>query len=398
MDVKQLKEKRSGLIKQVRALMDEAQKRADFAEKGLTTEERAKYDAFMGEIDTLKTTIEQEERTAALDAEMRAATSTVVLPTAGAETRGGTTKEQEEYRAAFISHLKGENSEKRALTVATHGNVVLPNTLFDKIIEGVKARSGIRQAKVSVLPNVAGTVRLTVGNDTKKGHRVNAGAATTSDPSSLAGKTLTVYDYTSDVIVVDRSLLNGSPQAVESYLSGLLSDRIVRIVNEECTTGTGTGMPEGVLAAATLGYTGATTNGITYNEMVELEHSVPAQFRVGAQWMFADSTLKALKKLVDSEGKPLWNAGSVALGTPPTFMGYGYIINDDMPALGAGNKAILFGDFSRYFVADGPTMTVQVLNELYAANNQVGLVLFSSHGGALADAAGAVKYFQNAAS
>jgi HK97 family phage major capsid protein len=43
-----------------------------------------------------------------------------------------------------------------------------------------------------------------------------------------------------------------------------------------------------------------------------------------------------------------------------------------MPVIGAGNKAIAFGDFSQYTIADRGVMAVQRLNELYAANGQIG--------------------------
>ena len=43
-----------------------------------------------------------------------------------------------------------------------------------------------------------------------------------------------------------------------------------------------------------------------------------------------------------------------------------------VPTLGAGNKAIAFGDFSYYWVADRQGRAFQRLNELYAATGQIG--------------------------
>jgi HK97 family phage major capsid protein len=45
-----------------------------------------------------------------------------------------------------------------------------------------------------------------------------------------------------------------------------------------------------------------------------------------------------------------------------------------MPAIAAGNKTILFGDLSYYWVADREGRSFKRLNELYAATGQVGFL------------------------
>ena len=43
-----------------------------------------------------------------------------------------------------------------------------------------------------------------------------------------------------------------------------------------------------------------------------------------------------------------------------------------MPEVAAGNKAILFGDFKSYWIADRQGRSFQRLNELFAVTGQVG--------------------------
>ena len=43
-----------------------------------------------------------------------------------------------------------------------------------------------------------------------------------------------------------------------------------------------------------------------------------------------------------------------------------------MPSLAAGNKAIAFGDFSYYWIADRQGRSFRRLDELFAVNGQVG--------------------------
>ena len=44
----------------------------------------------------------------------------------------------------------------------------------------------------------------------------------------------------------------------------------------------------------------------------------------------------------------------------------------DLPGPTAGNKAILYGDFSYYWLADREGRSLQRLNELYASTGQIG--------------------------
>ena len=45
-----------------------------------------------------------------------------------------------------------------------------------------------------------------------------------------------------------------------------------------------------------------------------------------------------------------------------------------MPAMAAGEKPIIFGDLSYYWIADRTGRTFKRLNELYAATGQVGFI------------------------
>ena len=73
-------------------------------------------------------------------------------------------------------------------------------------------------------------------------------------------------------------------------------------------------------------------------------------------WVLNDSTIKAVRKLKDGSGQYLWQP-SLTAGTPDTILG-----------------TIAFGDFSYYWIADRQGRSFKRLNELYAANGQVGFL------------------------
>jgi HK97 family phage major capsid protein len=143
--------------------------------------------------------------------------------------------------------------------------------------------------------------------------------------------------------------------------------------------------------------TGETTS-ITYDDLVELEHSVDPAYRKNARFMMSDAALKVIKKLKDGIGRPLWMAG-LAVKEPDTINAYPYVINQDMAVPAASAKTVLFGDFSNYFIRRVAGVQVLRLQERYAELNQVGFLCFQRWDGQLVDAGThPIKYLQQAAS
>lgn len=48
--------------------------------------------------------------------------------------------------------------------------------------------------------------------------------------------------------------------------------------------------------------TGSSATPVTYDELVDLEHSADTDYRINGEWMLHDSTLTAIK---DTDGDPL---------------------------------------------------------------------------------------------
>ena len=73
------------------------------------------------------------------------------------------------------------------------------------------------------------------------------------------------------------------------------------------------------------------------------------------------------------QGQYLWQPSLMA-GTPDTLLGRPVKTSAYMPVIAAGAKTIAFGDFSYYWIADRQGRSFKRLNELYAANGQVGFL------------------------
>ena len=108
-------------------------------------------------------------------------------------------------------------------------------------------------------------------------------------------------------------------------------------------------------------------------EGMDLFYSLKSPYRKKAVWVLNDSTIKAVRKLKDSTGQYLWQPSLMA-GTPDTLLGRPLKTSTYMPVIAAGAKTIAFGDFSYYWIADRQGRSFKRLNELYAANGQVGFL------------------------
>jgi HK97 family phage major capsid protein len=177
---------------------------------------------------------------------------------------------------------------------------------------------------------------------------------------------------------------------LDQYIAGRFAERLGRITSTHYATGTGSGQPNGLVTASTLGTTAAAVAAITYNEMLDLKHSVDPAYRGNAKWVFNDSTLKALKQLQDSNGLPLWSP-NVATDAPAMLDNDPYIIDQGMPSLATGNKTVLYGDIAKYHIRDVRGFSMVRLVERYADFDQVGFIAFMRTDADLLDTA-AVKH------
>ena len=131
------------------------------------------------------------------------------------------------------------------------------------------------------------------------------------------------------------------------------------------------------------------------DELIDLQHSVNQAYRRSPQcrWQFADTTLAVVRKLKDGNGNYLWQMGDVRVSAPDVLLGKPYSVNDDVPAIGAGARSVLFGDHSRYTVRKVGSPLIGTVRERFWP--KVGMAGVIRYDGKLIDAA-AVKHLQQA--
>jgi HK97 family phage major capsid protein len=412
MDTKALIDERVKLHEENKALLD----KASAEKRTLTGEEQQEFDrrdARTTEIrHTLDSVAKQEAEERAL-AESRGRRTDTVIELGATRERDvnlafrawacGEEAKPEEIEAAERLNFRWRRPqlELRALSsvTATQGQATIPDEMMRAYYEVQKWYGRVRN--VAEVMNTATGAPLPipkVDDTTNVGEIVADGGAhtTTADPS-FDVVTLGAFKYGSKAVIVSWELLQDSSMNLPVYLGNALGTRIARKQNADFTTGAGTTLPYGVATQASLGKTAAATNAITFDEVIDLFHSVDVAYRgrPSTAFMVHDAIAGALRKLKDSQNKYLWEM-SVQTGQPDRIFGVPVIINNDMAStLATGNRLVLFGDFNAYKIRDAGPVEVRRADELRILNGQVVFLAFQRSDGNLVDST-AVKYLRTA--
>lgn len=402
---KELRAKRYKLVQDARQLASKAKPTADDIRRA---------DAMMGEAHRLKAQIDSVERLEALEKE------NLETWRNGGTTPGRVEDRELEARTFRAWMCGGVHALKTAAEFSVYekrfnaaqgvgsdvgGGYTVPQGFFQKLTDAQKAYGGMLEASFIMDTEGGNAIPVPTDNDTANtgallGENVQVG----TQDVPFGAVTMNAYTYTSKLVLVSNQLLQDTAFNLDAWLGDKLGTRIARATNTHFTTGTGAAQPTGILTAAALGYTagGSTSSGsttsVTFDDLIELEHSVDPAYRKGAMFMMADSALKVIKKLKDGIGRPLWLPG-LSENEPDTINGYAYSINQDFPAMAASAKSIAFGNFQNYFVRRVAGAQLRRLTERYAEANQVGFVAFQRWDGQLIDAGThPIKYLQQSSS
>lgn len=277
---------------------------------------------------------------------------------------------------------------KNALHTGTGGgeNVLFGSTFIGRLEEAILAYEGlIRSVEVIRTQDGSPWYEPTTNDTGNEGRMIDeatalpaaAGATMANVVPTFAQFVLNAYLGTSDMVVLSNSVLEDNSIGLATKLPEMLGRRIGRLRNKKGTIGTGTNEPTGLAtAAANSGVTVAVAS-IAFTDLIDLQHEVDPGIRENREckYMAHDQTIKALKKLVDGDGRPLWMV-DYRNGAPDVIDGHGYVVNQNMAQMGANNRSVLFGDFQSYKWRDvvGPGsnagMRLRKLVELFAQSDQ----------------------------
>lgn len=315
--------------------------------------------------------------------------------------RGGVENLDQE-QLEFVRQRAREASNTMSTTTGSEGGFLTKKEFAPSLLEALKSYGGMRQA-ATVIRTATGTQMdfPTADETSEEGEILGENAQAGDDDPEFGTLPHVVHKFSSKGVAVPFELLQDSEIDIESYIRNALVTRLGRITERMFTVGTGTGQPHGIVDSAGSGKVGVSgqTAIVTYDDLIDLEHSVDPAYRMSGKcgFMFHDSTLRGIRKLKDLDGRPIWLPG-LSSADPNNLLNRPYTINQNIAPMGANAKSILFGDFSKYIIRDVmQVMMFRFTDSAYTKKGQVGFLAFLRSGGRLMDVGGAVKHYQNSA-
>ena len=369
-----MRNKRGEIWDRAKAFLD-----AHTSDTGLmSAEDTAAYERMEQEVVDLGRAIEREERALELERELNASVSPDLAsrPEQRRETKKGVASDA--YKDAFWKQMRDQarrNAEVRnALQVGelSEGGYTVPDE-FERTLVQALEEENIMRGLVHVITTSSGDRKIPLVTSKGAAQWVEEEATIPESDDAFGQITLSAHKVGS-MIRISEELLHDSAFDLAAYITGEFARRVGAAEEEAILTGNGTHKPTGLLHAtlgAETGVTAAATAAITADELIDLQHCLKAGYRRKATYIMNDATVKLLRKLKDGNGQFLWQPGLLQ-GQPDTLLNQKVLTSNYMPLPTAGGKAILYGDFSYYWLADREGRSLQRLNELYAATDQIG--------------------------
>lgn len=373
------------------------------------------YTRALDEVQRLSEEIEAEERADRLAASFGTIdpSQRTTNPVAGGgEERGDVA---DEYRAAFGRYLRSGmgrltadeqrlmeqgfiEARAQGVSIDTAGGYTVPETFLNRMTEAQQSFGGLFDLAEVITTATGNPLRWPTNDDTgNKGAILDENTQVTEQDVVFGGADLGGYMYTSKMVRASLQLLQDSAFDLEAWLARKLGERIARASAEHFAVGTGVGQPQGLVTGLTKTVSTGTIGKIGYDDLVDLEHAIDPAYRANARYVLADSALRELRKLKDSQNRPLW-VPALAGGVPSTVNGRPYTVDNSFAAVENGSKSVVFGDIrAAYVIRQVQGAQTMRLTERYADFLQVGFLGFQRLDGKVQDTSAAAALVIKAA-
>jgi HK97 family phage major capsid protein len=292
---------------------------------------------------------------------------------------------------------------------AAAGETLVPISFQNELEIKMKYYSGMRQVCRILRTPTGSPMPWPIMDDTAQTAEVlSENSSTGAAVPTFSAVTLSSNLVSSKQVLVSVQLEQDAFTDIGAILTDTLSIRIGRLLNTLYTNGDGSSGIYGLLANFSSGNpsaSGIVGNGnavlaiganansgnggdtdltsVGTTDLVNLIDKLDYSYvRPTSKFMFHQSTLNYLRKVTDKYGRNLFNA-SMASDVPQKLFGFDYVVNNDMPKIGAGNISVVFGDFDKYILRDSLGITLVRFNELFMTSYQRGYQAFGRFDGKL---------------
>ncbi|TWB22143.1 HK97 family phage prohead protease/HK97 family phage major capsid protein,TIGR01554 [Nitrospirillum amazonense] len=142
------------------------------------------------------------------------------------------------------------------------------------------------------------------------------------------------------------SLLEDAAVDVAAELASEFAEAFGVTESQAFVNGDGALKPMGFMADPNLSYTpGGDASAVKADGLIDLFHALKPAYRQNGVWLMNSTTLAAVRKLKDSQGRYLVDIGGMANAPSTLLLGRPVVEAVDMPDVAGGAFPIAFGDF-----------------------------------------------------
>ncbi|WP_242068876.1 phage major capsid protein [Bacillus tropicus] len=345
LNLKQLEERKQELLSEADEIENakEIEQRSSF-----TSSEELRQEAILEEIRTINKQIDLKNKT------QRNGEITM--------TNTLTTKEQE-IRAMEQFLRKQVGEELRAMdapvtTQGTPGSLTIPTQISNMIVEKLVEEAPLFSRTKNFTP-VNGFLEILRERDLGTAGFVGEMEDVTKNDFELDKVTLN-QKRVGTAIELSQQLVNDSGIDIVNYSMGILARRLGSTVDNSILNGDKETGFQGIINDITIdGITSASSTDFTIDELLDLYNSIHPRYIGGAVFVVSRQAFNKLAKLKNDKNGEYYLIREVATNGPSyTLFGQPVLIQDNMPEVEAGARAVLFANFGEGYA----TMTKKGLN------------------------------------
>ena len=174
------------------------------------------------------------------------------------------------------------------------------------------------------------------------------------------------------LVKMSNEFIQDEAADIVAYITNLIADGFAKMEDSEILNGTGSSYNHmtGIVPSCSANtVTCATAKTVTWKEVKTTIQKLTKGYRNNATCVMSQELADAIHEMKDGSNYIFPQNEPIS-----TILGIPVVISADLGNLESGKAMMVVGDFSYYHIADRKDLTVKKLEELYAQNDQTGVL------------------------
>lgn len=294
--------------------------------------------------------------------------------------------EGEEYKQQFLNSFRRKfQNDTSYLRESSnpHGGYLLPTEFGAEIVSKLANENVMRQ--ICNVFTTSNNHQVAVVSSPPSASWVSEGQMIDLTIEEFSQITLGAHKLAA-AISVSNEMLADSFYNLEEHITTEFAKALGAEEEKAFIVGDGNGQPLGVLTSVAADSDCYLTTPETYLDaryLINLQYSLERQYRRNACWLTNDTEMAQIRQLKDEYGHFLWQP-ALTEGEPARLLGSPIYSSPYVPS--DGNKPlILYGDFSRYYIAERGQRAIKALREIHALQDLTTFLMIERVDGKLID-------------